>query len=109
MPTQPSENIGTKLLFENERVRVWELAVAPGETLEAHLHHNDYVYLVPNAGVLRFSDPDNPANDHDHQFVENEVQFVKVSSEGRVDNHITNVGEVFHRNYIVELLTPESE
>ena len=106
MPTQPSENIGSKLLFENERIRVWELAVAPGETLDAHIHHNDYVYLVPDAGVLRFSDPDNPANDHDHHFVNNEVRFVQVPSEGKVDNHITNVGDVFHRNYIVELLTP---
>lgn len=109
MATEPSENIGTKLLFENERVRVWELAVAPGETLEQHIHRNDYVYLVPNPGVLRFSDPDNPANDHDHHFVDNEVRFVEVPSEGRVDNHITNVGEVAHRNYIVELLpSPQS-
>jgi len=37
---------------------------------------------VPDAGVLRFSDPDNPANDHDHHFVNNEVRFVQVPSEG---------------------------
>ena len=26
----PSDQVGTRLMFENERVRVWDLALAPG-------------------------------------------------------------------------------
>ena len=38
-----SEDIGTKLLFENDRVRVWDLALAPGESTGMHRHENDYI------------------------------------------------------------------
>ena len=34
MATPPTELVGTSLMFENERVRVWDLALAPGESLE---------------------------------------------------------------------------
>lgn len=37
--------IGTGKLFENSRVRVWEVSLAPGETQPWHLHHNPYVVL----------------------------------------------------------------
>lgn len=103
MAAEPSENVGTTLLFENDRVRVWELAVAPGETLDKHIHLKDYLYIVSSPGVLRFSDPDNPERDHDVHFRDNQVAFVSVPPSGKVDDHITNIGDKFHRNYIVEL------
>jgi hypothetical protein len=28
--------VGTKLVFENERVRVWEFTLQPGEKIDAH-------------------------------------------------------------------------
>lgn len=31
MSTTPTERVGTHLMFENDRVRVWDLALAPGE------------------------------------------------------------------------------
>lgn len=37
--------IGTKLLFENERTRVWEMRLEPGEATDLHQHHNDYVMI----------------------------------------------------------------
>jgi hypothetical protein len=38
-------DIGTKLLFENERVRVWELLLAPGQRSDLHHHESDYVMV----------------------------------------------------------------
>src|SRR5690606_41507720 len=35
--------IGQKMLLENDRVRLWEVALAPGETQPWHLHHNPYL------------------------------------------------------------------
>ena len=35
----------TKLLFENDRVKVWELALEPGGTSDLHEHHHDYVLI----------------------------------------------------------------
>ncbi|MFC0627130.1 hypothetical protein [Kribbella deserti] len=37
--------IGTRVVFENTRVRVWEVALDPGEAQGWHLHHNPYVVL----------------------------------------------------------------
>jgi hypothetical protein len=41
--------VGTKLLFENDRVRIWELRLQPGEEGDVHRHELDHV-LVQIAG-----------------------------------------------------------
>ncbi|WP_372734555.1 hypothetical protein [Nocardioides sp.] len=38
-------NVGSKLLFENKRVAVWELRLAPGEKEPIHEHKRDYVMI----------------------------------------------------------------
>ena len=38
-------DIATKLLLENDRVRIWEMRLAPGETSDLHEHRNDYVMI----------------------------------------------------------------
>jgi hypothetical protein len=37
--------VGTKKLFENDRVVVWEMRLAPGEKEKIHEHTNDYVMV----------------------------------------------------------------
>ena len=107
MTTPPADAVGTKILFENERVRVWDLALAPGESLAKHIHRTDYFFIVESGGLIRFADPDNPADSRDVQFRDDQVTFVPVA-EGKVDNRLTNIGEKRHRNYVVELKRPPS-
>jgi len=38
-------DVATRLLFENDRVKVWELALAPGETSDVHEHEHDYLLI----------------------------------------------------------------
>lgn len=38
-------DVATKLLFENDRVKVWELDLEPGETSDLHEHHHDYLLI----------------------------------------------------------------
>ncbi len=64
MATEPTEQVGTRVMFENDRVRVWDLALAPGESLEKHIHRLDYFFIVESGGLIRFSDPDNPDDYH---------------------------------------------
>ncbi len=103
MPTEPTELVGTRLILDNDRVRVWELSLAPGESLEKHSHRLDYVYIVESGGLIRFSDPDDPSNYRDVQFRDGEVVFVPVGPGGKVDNRLTNIGTKHHRNYVIEL------
>jgi hypothetical protein len=100
--TEPTERMGTRLLFENDRVRVWDLALAPGETLEKHIHRLDYVIVVESGGLLRCADPDDPANYRDIRFEDGQVEFREVGA-GKVDNRLTNIGTKRHRNFVIEL------
>jgi len=103
MTTDPSKQVGTRVMFENERVRVWDLALAPGESLAKHIHQSDYFFIVESGGLIRFADPDNPADYHDVQFEDDQVTFLAIGPSGKVDNRLTNIGTKPHRNYVVEL------
>ena len=102
MPTEPSENVGTRLMYENDRVRVWDLALAPGESLPKHIHRLPYFFIVESGGLIRFADPDNPEDYQDVEFEDDQVTFVEVQG-GKVDNRLTNIGTKRHRNYVIEL------
>ena len=39
-------NVATKLLFENELVRVWEMRLAPGERSDRHRHDLPYLMCI---------------------------------------------------------------
>ena len=44
--------VGTKLVFENEKIRVWEFTLMPGETIAAHQHDHDYFFYPIEGGTL---------------------------------------------------------
>jgi quercetin dioxygenase-like cupin family protein len=39
-------DVATRLLFENERVKVWEMDLAPGESSDFHEHELPYLICV---------------------------------------------------------------
>ncbi|MFP6563057.1 MAG: hypothetical protein VCC68_01090 [Myxococcota bacterium] len=39
------DEVGSRVLFENERVRIWEFKLEPGETGNLHRHENDYILV----------------------------------------------------------------
>jgi quercetin dioxygenase-like cupin family protein len=45
-------DVGHKLIFENERVKVWEFTLQPGETIAAHKHDHDYFFYAIEGGTL---------------------------------------------------------
>jgi len=103
MATEPTEQVGTRLVLDNERVRVWDLALAPGESLAKHIHRTDYFFIIESGGLIRFANPDDEADFKDVQFVDGQVTFVPVGPEGHVDNRLTNIGTKAHHNYVIEL------
>ena len=74
----------------------------PGSRFEKHIHRRDYFFVVESGGLIRFADPDNAANYEDVQFTDDEVVWVEVGPQGKVDNRLTNIGTTRHRNYVVE-------
>lgn len=45
--------VGSRLLSQNDRVRVWEIRLAPGERWHAHRHVLDYFWTAVTAGNSR--------------------------------------------------------
>jgi len=42
--------VGSKLVFENERIRVWNMELAPGEKMPVHRHVLDYFWTAVTSG-----------------------------------------------------------
>jgi quercetin dioxygenase-like cupin family protein len=100
MSTPISEDVGTKLLFENDRVRVWDLTLAPGESTGMHRHEHDYLYVVIGGGTLQGVSSDSPKGEA-RDMEDGDVRWRDVDGE---DIHeAINVGNEPWRNIIVEL------
>jgi hypothetical protein len=96
-----SDRIGTSVLFENDRVRVWEMILDPGEAIPLHKHVNDYlvIYLAPTHLDLFFQGREPRSQSYDDGF----VQYFVVGKEG-TPHQIRNTGLEPHRQFIIELL-----
>ncbi len=102
MANKPTSNVGTKLMFENERIRVWDLALQPGESLEKHVHHEDYLFIVLQGGALVHVDDDDSSKDVAVNYQTDQVVFLE-AGEGLVHNRLENVGDEPYRNLVIEL------
>ena len=90
--------VGTKLIFENERVRVWEFTLAPGETIAAHRHDHDYFFYPIEGGTLEVT-RGAAAN-------EATLEAGKVYYRARGDTHAArNIGGTRYHEVLVELKT----
>lgn len=95
-----SENVGTKLLFENDQVRVWDLTLAPGESTGMHRHQHDYFYVVIGGGQLQGVNADGTKGDP-RLMNDGDVRWRDVNGE---DIHeAINAGDGPWRNIIVEM------
>ena len=55
---EPLGDIASTVLFENDRVKIWNLVVDPGEASAWHLHPRDYVTLAIEGGGLKVENED---------------------------------------------------
>jgi quercetin dioxygenase-like cupin family protein len=46
LSTAPLGDVGTKLLHEDDRVRIWEIKLQPGEETPPHRHELDYYIII---------------------------------------------------------------
>lgn len=96
--------VGSKMLFENDRVRVWELRLEPGEESPVHQHDHDHL-LIQVAGdrIAVVPEPDTKSKYKDYLEADvrpGEVAFVR---SGGIEV-ARNVGSEPYREIIVELI-----
>ena len=60
-----TNDVGTTLMFEDPRMRVWELKLAPGEATAWHQHSYDYMFVVVKNGRVRVEFSDGTCEEQD--------------------------------------------
>lgn len=96
---------GDTLVFENGRVRVWSMTLAPGGACEFHQHHHDHFILWPDAGRARGQELGDPSWSLTQVAEPGYVMFRTVGSGGPLTPHrIRNLEDYAVTHYIVELI-----
>ncbi len=50
--------VGTKVIFEDDKIKVWEFNLEPGERTPVHTHEMDYIFYVIDGTTLEVFDAD---------------------------------------------------
>lgn len=51
-------NVATRLLVENDRVKIWEMLLEPGESSDLHEHTMDYILCILEGTSVDADPPD---------------------------------------------------
>jgi hypothetical protein len=106
------ENPGDTLIFENDRVRVWSMTLAPGQLFDFHQHHHDHVVIWPDAGVAQAQELGDEEWGLTQEARPGFVLYRTVGHRKPLTPHrIRNTGEDTVTHYVVELLekSPSAE
>lgn len=88
--------IGTRLLFENEYTRVWEVVLEPGERQPLHRHELPYLVIPIEGGQGKIT-----AVDGQVRLTDEHPGDVVFQPAGQV-HELQNVGTTRYRNRLVE-------
>jgi hypothetical protein len=100
-PRVEDRAVGTALLLENERVRVWEIRLEPGRRAPFHRHVHPYLWVCVDGGRVRTRFPDGNMVTYD---VEVGITNFSEPSEDAPEIHdLENVGQSLVRFTTVEL------
>jgi len=88
--------VGSKLIFENEKVKVWEFTLAPGEAIDSHRHEHDYFFYAIEGGTLEVT--------RESGVTQATLYPGKVYYRGKGDTHAArNIGTTRYHEILVEL------
>ena len=95
--------VATEVVFENDRVRIWEMRLAPGERSAVHKHDLDYM-LVLLEGDRIAADPEPDTGGAFNQYFEADVVpgSVVYIERGGIETAV-NIGEKPYREILIEL------
>jgi beta-alanine degradation protein BauB len=95
-------DVGTRLWFENDRIKVWEIRLAPGERGAFHAHTRRYFWTVVEAGVGRQRAPDGTFTVRRYEL--GDTQYSEHSPADPMIHDLENVGDTTLRFVTAELL-----
>jgi hypothetical protein len=97
----PVGDIATRVLFEDDRVRIWELHLEPGEASDLHHHDNDYYLVIQQGDLIAGIPPKSSGIDPFVARIPPEGNTVAVSGGGT--EWALNVGQQPYYEVLIEL------
>lgn len=93
-----SDQVGTAVIYEDDRIRVWLLELGPGEASEWHRHSCDYLYVTTLAGQTQTEYLDGS--------IEPQDDLVGDAVLRRADpgHRLVNMGKSKYQNVVIEFL-----
>lgn len=97
-----NHDLGTSMWFENDRIRVWEVLLQPGERGPFHAHISNYFWTVVEAGrgLQRFADGTFVIRD----YALGETRYLEHTPVRALIHDLENIGTTPLRFVTVELL-----
>ncbi len=95
-------DVGTKLWFENDAIRVWEVRLQPGERGPFHAHTRRYFWTVVDAGIGRQRTTDGRMITREYKV--GDTNYSEHSADDPTFHDFENVGDTVIRFCTVELL-----
>lgn len=94
--------VGTRLWFENDRVKVWEIRLAPGQRAPFHAHTRSYFWtcIAPGQAVQRFAD----GREERIEYVDGQTKFSHCTPTEPLIHDLENVGDRELRFVTVEFI-----
>ena len=98
--------VGTKVVFENDQVRVWVLKLAPGERSAVHRHDLDHLLIqVKGDRIAVAPEPDTESPYRDYFEAEVIPGMVTHVPKGGIETAVNTGAEPYYE-VIVELKNP---
>jgi oxalate decarboxylase/phosphoglucose isomerase-like protein (cupin superfamily) len=94
--------VGTRLWFQNDRIKVWEVSLAPGERGPFHAHTHRYLWTVVEPGTGRQRSPDGTLKVRRYEV--GDTQYIEHSPADPMIHDLENAGETRLRFITVEML-----
>ena len=96
-------NVGTKLWFENEHVRIWEIRLAAGERTPFHAHARPYFWtcISPGRATQRFAD----GRQEHMTYADGQTKFSYCTESDPLIHDLENEGDTLLRFVTVELVS----
>ncbi len=83
--------VGSRLVSETDRVRVWHIHARPGERLKVHTHVLDYFWTIHGPGWARSHQPD--GSHVDVEYETGDTRHFTFAKGERMTHSLENIGD----------------
>ncbi len=97
----PVGNVADEILFEDDKVRIWEMTLKPGEHSDLHVHEHDYYLIILSGDLVAGVTPKDFPFDSFVGVVPPTGNTVNVPKGGK--EWAYNVGNETYHEFLVEL------